>query len=171
MISNVELKIFFSQKVSMCPKSYDELQITILKVFNLQDNYGSDLEICYIDDENDHISVSNEFDLDQMISFAKNHGLILIKLTCNLKEKLNEKFKALKVNEVKPDIKKVDTGDHSIYQNLIMQLKSCPELKAIEDKHLLNALVLSNADISLAKERLSNKKLNFCEYYDKNKLI
>ena len=43
MISNVELKIFFSQKVKrcMCPKSYDELQITILKVFNLQDNYGS----------------------------------------------------------------------------------------------------------------------------------
>ena len=76
-----------------------------------------------------------------------------------------------KTKEINSEIKNQDMGDHSIYGRLIDELKTFPEVKGMEDKHLLNALIFSNGEIFLARERLSNKTANFCQYYDKYKQI
>ena len=170
MISTVEIKIYFNKKVKRfnVTRSFDDLKQTISKIFNLQPNFDCEFDIFYIDDENDSISLSNEFDYEQMSSFVKNYGLKLLKLMVNPKKNLIENLESF---EVKDEIKKQDFLDHSVFQIRLNELKTCPQLKGFEEKHLLNALVLSNGDILSAKERLSNKKINFCEYYDKNKLI
>jgi hypothetical protein len=172
MNAETELKMFFNEKLKRftIPETFQDLISTISKIFNINLEL-SKYELYYIDDENDSISVSNEFDFAQMKFFTKKYSIKVLKLVLskNVNKDFNvEKMRISEVSNLSEDKEKNITG-HSVYTDLLKQLKSSLNNSRFQDKHLLNALVLSKGDINKARQRLSNEELNFCDYYAKRK--
>jgi hypothetical protein len=62
------------------PSTFPEFKINCEKAFNLKENELNSLLMSYIDDEEDKVIISNEFDYDQAFLFLQNQNVSYLKI-------------------------------------------------------------------------------------------
>ncbi len=67
-------------KRSAMPQSFEELRNTLSKAFGLQEKQFDSLNVSYLDDENDTVIISDEFDYEQAKLFMENLNLDCLKI-------------------------------------------------------------------------------------------
>jgi len=79
------LKINFNGEIkrAILPEKFEDLLTTFSKCFS---HGSSNVEINYIDDEGDKLTISNQFDLDQARNFLEKNNINLLKITVEKKK-------------------------------------------------------------------------------------
>ena len=164
--SIVEFKIYYDQKMKrfLAPQTLSELFSIVSQIFSIEFN-SANFNLFYVDNEEDAINLTNEFDYEQLILYTKNHSIKLVKLGLTSKDAVPEQ-----TNQTKPSIQSNSNqvNHHKSLFEIAEEIKKCLDCSDHEDKEILNAVVLANGNMEEAKVRLSaNKK--YCHYFDKRK--
>ncbi len=156
-----QLKITYNKNTKRCaiPNTFNELIQMIHKVFDLELNLDSYINVKYLDDENDQVVISNDFDYEQALFFMEKSNLKTLKIivtvsdaTDSLKESdLLIKDLNLSKSEIAEDEKRSETVESKASEGK----KEAELLKYINTQ--FNEIESENKELN-AKENLKIEK-------------
>jgi hypothetical protein len=90
MKSNIKaIKMSFNQEIkrSTMPESYNELVNNIMLAFIIGEKEADCLNIFYLDDEGDKVSISNDFDFNQVLIYLERQSISTLKILIEMEKK------------------------------------------------------------------------------------
>ena len=129
MKSNIKaIKMSFNEEIKRCaiPSSFNDLVKNIMLAYNISDKEAECLNIYYLDDENDKVTISNDYDFNQTLVYLERQNITSLKIIIEMEKKdyiiVNPEFASEKsialsksINlEKEKSIKNFDEWDHEL---------------------------------------------------------
>lgn len=172
-VNSSEFKVSYNSQIKRfpVPQSFSDLKTLVAKSFELnENNILSKYDISYSDNDNDVISISSNFDLDQAKNYMKVNSIKLLKLSLTEKRKssifefeLVSKEEYFNDENIENNYVKIEKETSSnidknvepkVYELLVLDLKKTFDLRKFNNEQILEALKLAKGDTDLALQAL-----------------
>ncbi len=172
-VNTNEFKLSFNSQIKRfpVPQSFSDFKTLIAKSFELNENQLlNKYDVSYSDSDNDVITISSHFDLEQAKNYMKVNSLKLLKLTLTEKRKssicdfeLISKEEFQNNENIESNYVKIDKETNSnidvniepkVYDLLLKDLKMNFDLRRFNNQQILDALKLAKGDTDLALQAL-----------------